>query len=179
MERFNPFNCDECGELISSNSRLIQHILSHRGTTVFCCEECEEVFLSESQLDQHTATLHTKAKTYECETCGKFFSHHRTLMEHVITHYEKPEFKCSHCKKEFYTKKSMTQHAKVHARRNFACEECGGKFKWKGDLMRHLRNIHSSEYRHKCRKCGTGFYHRDLLSEHKKIAHGEGRSTNL
>ncbi|KAK8405612.1 hypothetical protein O3P69_001850 [Scylla paramamosain] len=71
MEQIRTFECEECGEVVTSNSRLIQHLLSHRGATVFCCEECEEVFLSVSQLDQHTATLHSSAtKTYDCDECS-------------------------------------------------------------------------------------------------------------
>lgn len=174
MEEVSLFKCEECGEVVKSNSRLIQHLLSHRGATVFCCEECEEVFLSESQLDHHTSALHSdNVVSFECNQCGKCLSSKRGLKKHQLTHCEEKNFKCLECGKEFSTRKNLTQHLRVHSEREFECEDCGIQFKWKGDLLRHKKNIHSGIANYICNECGKGFVRKRHLERHISYSHGE------
>lgn len=180
MEGMKLFECEECGEILKSNSRLIQHLLSHRGATVFCCEECEEVFLSESQLDQHTLAIHTAAvQTFECDECGKCLASQRSLIAHKNMHNDERDYKCEECGKEFTSRKNLTQHLRVHSEREFECQECGLKFKWRGDLARHIRNIHSGIANHFCSFCGKGFVRKRHLERHVIYSHGNEESEDI
>ena len=54
----------------------------------------------------------------------------------------------------------------------FVCLSCGNKFNYKGDVQRHIRNIHTPQPKaacHICRKVFKTPYNRD---DHMRKAHG-------
>ncbi|MPC51225.1 Zinc finger protein 534 [Portunus trituberculatus] len=155
MAEVRKFECEECGEILNSRSKFIQHSLSHRGVSVFCCQNCEQLFYCEKQLEQHISlhmkqdrdltrhtNIHTQAKIHVCEECGRTFTHRSSFKQHMNIHTRAEQFSCDECDKVFYQKASLVKHKNIHAGIKYACDECDKHFNEKSHLKRH-KNVHT------------------------------------
>jgi hypothetical protein len=91
-----PFLCnvENCGKSYNNNGSLQHHLVSH-GERKYVCpyEDCEWAFFEEIRLQQHMRT-HTGERPFECNVCGKTFTHNATLYRHVDVHSKEKRFKC-------------------------------------------------------------------------------------
>lgn len=122
--------------------------------------------------------LHDKG--YQCSQCFKV----RESKEDAVAHVYKVHmcaslrrFQCSYCPKCYDNMKNLQTHVNAcHApTRMYACPTCPMKYKYPGDLKRHLsKNVCD---RHKsggfpCPKCGMMWYHQSALASHQRQCDG-------
>ena len=92
---------------------------------VSLCQQVEQI----SQL--------TMPKEKSCDLCPSTFVRRQSLYKHKQTHAGK-RFKCSHCKKSFSQKATLTQHSTIHSGgKSYTCSQCDKSFTQKGNLTKH------------------------------------------
>ena len=83
------------------------------------------------------------------EGCEREFATMRDLKYHMtIVHLSddsKPLLQCpvSGCLFETRNEKTLSQHSNVHSEKRFKCPHCESKFRWKWDINKHIRRLHS------------------------------------
>jgi KRAB domain-containing zinc finger protein len=79
-----PYTYDICGEGLSHNSNLQNHIRTHTGDKHDKCDICGKGFSKKGNLQTHIRT-HTGDKPYKCDICGKGFSQNSITLIRFIT----------------------------------------------------------------------------------------------
>ena len=72
------------------------------------------------------------------------------------------------------TEEKKENDLSLNARNNkeqHKCTECGAVLSTKGNLKRHMEEVHTNEKPHKCTECGGKYKSKDSLREHKKRKH--------
>ncbi|TMW52055.1 hypothetical protein DOY81_002835 [Sarcophaga bullata] len=126
---------------------------------------------------------------FSCSICKQSFSRKDTLQRHIKTIHENPQrkerqkpktpkkqerFLCTYCGGVFRSKCGLVRHVVIHTgERPFPCEICQKTFKRPEDLHMH-RIIHSDEKPHQCLQCGKAFKRSDKLKVHMRV-HSESR----
>lgn len=134
---------------------LNKHRNMHTDIT-YKCEKCGQILLNKESFYAHCTSHFTKKKSDPDEKCI-----------------------CDICKKNFKTKGSIRNHMLLHTGECFlrlipvvrienrmlifltfdvgkydhVCEQCGWKFKSKGNLKGHLASTHATEKPFKCDQC--------------------------
>lgn len=125
------FVCSVCQRNFSSHPLL----LLHRNRTLkkkHICSHCGEPFLIPSKLRDHERLVHSQSTSplHPCEVCGKAFRTPNLLKAHQLTHDE---------------------------RRDFACEQCPARFKFRFQLRKHLNGVHPTNFPYQCAFCEKKF----------------------
>ena len=97
--------------------------------------------------------IHTDARKYKCQQCGKAFKQRQGLRLHVVIHSVDRPFKCEYCSKTFTQHSALVRHTRTHtSARPFACRFCPAAFNDYSVLRRHMLGIHKlhnvAELRH-------------------------------
>ena len=74
-------HCSVCKLVFSSASLLDEHAKSYAGRMA-CCH-CNKTFGTTSKLRIHHRK-HSKEKPYQCQVCGKYYTHRNTLARHQL-----------------------------------------------------------------------------------------------
>ena len=77
-------------------------------------------------------------------------------------------FHCDQCDFTCYHQSDFQHHCSAHVEPKFKCEICGTGFTTKGNLNRHMKDIHSSIKPYSCYFCTMEFSRRDALISHLK-----------
>ena len=78
-----------------------------------------------------------------CSLCGKVCTTKWNLKTHEDWHKGKGYYPCKYCGKTFMATSSLQGHMSIHTGiKEFKCLICGREFGWKGDLKKHLNNVH-------------------------------------
>ena len=78
-----------------------------------------------------------------CSLCGKECTTKWNLKTHEDWHKGKGYYPCKYCGKTFMATSSLQGHMSIHTGiKEFKCLICGREFGWKGDLKKHLNNVH-------------------------------------
>ena len=150
--------------------------ISGGADSLWCvCELCGQSYNTLNKLKAHKYNKHKIAseETFECQECGKTFSHKFQLNKHKFVHQD-PSFECATCFKKFKTRKSLVRHYDLIHNKTPAtssmiqCPECPAKFSLQSNLNRHLKG-HSECY--KCSQCNVTFNRCDSLRRHLKLVH--------
>jgi hypothetical protein len=139
---------------------------------------CDTFFLSQKNFPSFSLSL------FFLSTCGATFSHASDLKKHRETHKprsQRKKWSCSHCAKEFLSKKGSAPHPAFvvlpptlcrlrlheakHTGDGFRCHLCSKVFTTNSYLTEHLR-IHSGERPFPCPKCNKRFAQRTNLTRH-------------
>jgi uncharacterized Zn-finger protein len=72
---------------------------------------------------------------YECTICNKSFVKKSYWKRHVLSHNGK--FACEKCDREFSHHHHLNQHMRVHREREYACDICGMKIRFKFNIKKH------------------------------------------
>jgi uncharacterized Zn-finger protein len=78
---------------------------------------------------------YNEPEKYECNICHKKFVKKSYWKRHELSHNEK--FKCKICGTEFMHNTHLTQHMRVHREREYACDICGMKIRFKFNIKKH------------------------------------------
>ncbi|CAH0602471.1 unnamed protein product [Chrysodeixis includens] len=177
----NISSCFQCGENISDQELLKEHIKSHE--VAVRCEECNRNFAHERSFAVHYQRVHLgcnvkpKAKdrprkaTWVCEVCGKKCMSNATLVYHQRVHTGEKPFQCSECPKKFSVFQRLQIHLRTHTgERPFKCSSCPKAFKHKAALNRHDR-VHSGIKPYQCAHCGKSFSQSNSCKLHVRTVH--------
>ncbi|KAJ8675113.1 hypothetical protein QAD02_010899 [Eretmocerus hayati] len=155
-----PLECEECGFTSINKNTMYSHKRKHRlarfendeHSSLFGCEECSFTTKSENALIIHVNKNHREPTTF--------------------TQLQPNLYQCDQCDYQSKNRYEM----KVHFTRkhtdawNYECEECGKKYKIKGDLTNHIRFQHR-EQPIICDVCGKTCGNSNSLYVHQKFAH--------
>ncbi|KAH7698476.1 Protein kinase, partial [Aphelenchoides avenae] len=112
---------------------------------------------------------------FKCVRCGREFSKHSALRQHMETHKDKLH-ECDQCEKMYKSRRARLQHMqKAHAEPGrFECDECGKICPNKPALNSHKR-VHKTHAEEPCEcdVCGTIHRHPVALAKHKRRAHSK------
>jgi uncharacterized Zn-finger protein len=87
-----------------------------------------------------------QSNSWHCETCNKYFTTKRSLINHEqFVHKKIRPFKCTLCNKKFSQKCNLQVHIRGfhNKERPFKCRLCKRKFTQSSNLIKHLRSVHS------------------------------------
>uniref|UniRef100_A0AAG5DC24 Protein krueppel n=1 Tax=Anopheles atroparvus TaxID=41427 RepID=A0AAG5DC24_ANOAO len=173
-----PFECKECiaeGATVRScktvsslHNHFRSHLYPHR------CETCGKRFLRKSLLATHRESH--KDEVYNCDECGRQFSHRKTWHNHVVRHMamRTGQFKCNVCDKVFGSKSRLVRHLQVHTgERPYGCRYCSKRFTDRHQLQCHTEK-HVRDKECYCEVCGDKFPDHRKLEEHKIAKHLRG-----
>ena len=157
--------CPKCNFPIYSPYHLQQHNLLYHTTTNkesfrngknFSCSKCKTLFFIERYKDEHEKSCQKEdieqiIEEFNCIECDQNFINADMLKHHSKIHTKKPSFKCSYCHIAFDTKQSITQHERIHDRKQydlskFICGYCNQEFNQENDLYEH-EGIHINQLR--------------------------------
>jgi uncharacterized Zn-finger protein len=115
-----------------------------------------------------------RAKSYECDDCGKTFSQKDKLKQHMRIHKEENPHKCNQCGKVLSNASSMKVHYRSHTgEKPYSCDVCGHAFSTSGNRNAHKRKVHKDESLYSCNQCEFTSTFFGSLKKHKKRKHHE------
>ncbi|KAM8727161.1 uncharacterized protein AB9X84_000964 isoform 1-T1 [Acanthopagrus schlegelii] len=140
------------------------------GVDSTCCKVCGRTFSYHGFLINHVET-HADNDNLLCGVCGKPMPDGKHLLDHLQTHI-KPHV-CQSCGKSFRRRIELEDHTRSHTgERPFICKLCGKSFSRSGNLVLHMRT-HTSEKPFRCSVCGNCFNFRSALIRHSRTHTGE------
>jgi uncharacterized Zn-finger protein len=109
----------------------------------FKCGHCNKKFKTKLTLSQHIER-HSTLRPFQCGQCNKKFKTKPDISSHMLVHSDVRPFSCDKCDGSFKSKSELKMHGLVHSNaRSFKCM-CSVKFKRKGDLVSHMKVVHSN-----------------------------------
>lgn len=168
-----PFECPECGKILTSRSGIRRHKLAHEGIKKFQCPFCEKSFVRKDAMNSHLITHTVRAqKKFSCNICDKSFPQLGCLKNHEMSHNPAKPYACSKCDTTFRRLGDFNKHRLTHERKpEFICTICPKFFLSMGGLKYHM-SVHAGEEPYACEVCNKRFIHSSNLRRHVFRHHG-------
>ena len=107
------------GSVSQERSSLERHGRTKCAGLRFVCPQCQCALSSLGGLTDHVKHVHRKLTSYQCEHCGKGYSHRNNYLDHLATHIGIKIYICSICQQQFTLKCSLKTHMlRFHSKRN-------------------------------------------------------------
>lgn len=148
VHRTEMLKCPKCPEILTSQYLKKRHLaMVHDVKKLqFSCDQCEQVYTMKSRLVQHQLRTHLKQKTIACEVCGFKVFNNDLLKRHMVRHDDSRPFECKFCQKTFQRKKTLDIHIRIHTNdKRYVCKECGRAFVQVTSWKLHMRVHHGDE----------------------------------
>ncbi|XP_073462925.1 uncharacterized protein [Aquarana catesbeiana] len=137
MEEEAQYDCDACGERLTSKEDLIRHKAINHAVKRYPCPICGIQYDYKSQFIIHQRA-HTGEKPFVCQECGAKFGHKSSYLVHERRHKEGKTFECDKCDRRFDKKCELVKHEKTHLqKKRHKCHKCGKRYSNRSTLMRH------------------------------------------
>ncbi len=104
--------------------------------------------------------------------CGKIYYSMAAWVHHVITIHGRRD--CTYCIRAMDKPFMLIRHIRTHTgEKPFVCSytQCGKRFAARGNLRRHVKNVHERAKSYGCRICGVQMSRLKHLLEHAKMFH--------
>ncbi|XP_068087026.1 zinc finger protein 664-like [Anabrus simplex] len=162
--------CNVCGNVLSENSGLLQHLKRYKDDPTLKCHHCGKLFDSGSSLSEHLR-IHS---LLVCGFCRKCFTKRNMLSERMLLHNGRIGYDCTLCNKKFRNSWHLTNHMLTHTggEKPYCCSICGKSHSRKNNLEVHMR-FHTGEKPYRCSVCGKRHSRKNSLAIHMRIHTGE------
>ncbi|EAT32734.1 AAEL015045-PA [Aedes aegypti] len=152
-----PFYCETCErEFPTLLETKLHYAEQHTQQKTWDCDhpDCTEQFASHQALRQHKIKVHDPNYTKPqprvsiCEACGDSFDNSQKLRRHRYAVHETEEkpYMCEICFLRFSLPHKLKKHMLRHENiRSHVCPYCGVAKVTKGELVSHIKNVHSKE----------------------------------
>ncbi|CAL4065705.1 unnamed protein product [Meganyctiphanes norvegica] len=168
-----PYKCKKCDIQFDLFSPFSRHLSSHEITEGKCCKICNKILSSEINLKRHML-IHT-GKPFICEVCGRGFTGHYMLRDHLLNQHNQPTkkeelqtyFQCSACKSFLASSGALA----YHQAREHTCDHCKEKWPCRASLRNHVMADHDNIQKNYngqivCRFCDETFLYRHSYINH-------------
>ena len=148
----------------------------HDPNQTFQCDTCGEVLDTKSKLWYHKSTRHAVQKEMTCEIDGQVFGD-KGKYDHHRKYYHSGEVQCDKCPKICGSLKALNRHVIFHTAekdKKFPCDKCEKRFLSMRHLKAHDMNVHLKTRPYHCRyNCG-GMSYNDISNRatHERKKHG-------
>ncbi|KAG8308307.1 hypothetical protein J6590_002396 [Homalodisca vitripennis] len=124
------------------------------------CVRCRKVFTIKGNLRRHVLYECGQPPRYKCELCGTTTTRRNTLRRHKPCDGIAVYHTCPRCPKQFKYKNNMMRHLRLecHKEPSFTCDSCARRFTQKSSLIRH--------------QCPKVYKHKKHLQRHLKYECG-------
>lgn len=124
-EMEDPFLCKLCQKRFGTEKALCMHVTRH--LVGHACPLCGLALATRSEIHRHLMTKHSsRTKDYKCDVCSKVF------FTEVSLRHSKPSLKSNF-------QSELNRHAVFHSDVMYSCKQCDEKFKWKKQLLKHIK----------------------------------------
>ncbi|XP_041377490.1 zinc finger protein 236-like [Gigantopelta aegis] len=170
-----PFKCELCEKAFNQKVNLRAHMSVHTGLREFKCHICHKEFSLKGNLNKHIR-IHTDERPFKCNICGRSFKVKEYLIQHRLTHSNELPFACGQCGRRFKLQEYADRHTlKCDGTRTSICEQCGMTYATRGDLNRHIDEVHPEMKPYQCGNCSKRFKLKSYLQQHE-LSHSSGRN---
>ena len=151
----NQHICPDCGKSFWQKECFRIHCLTEHASAkeqakvkVECQHPgCNYSSFLKRNVDKHYDRIHLQIKKHVCPTCGQSFAFKQKMIEHINgIHLLIKPFKCDICDFATAYRNTHYEHRKVaHGTQRFECPHCNHVARYKGNLRKHVQNVHKTE----------------------------------
>ena len=134
------YRCQDCEFKTKSRGNLWRHKKTVHDGHIFSCKQCEFKTKSEGNLWRHKKSVHEdQILVFKCKLCEFTAKYHEQLKRHKTDIHENKDPLKSDQVDKAEADNTETVHLKVE---KYNCEWCDMEFTQKGNVKRHIKNVH-------------------------------------
>ncbi|XP_070517990.1 protein jim lovell isoform X5 [Cardiocondyla obscurior] len=162
------------------------------------CLKCGKSYAWKTSLQRHLSTVCGTQHKFFCNLCGYTTNRKDVLVRHMrhvhqrfamgndcwnvhssgtMHHHMYKRYLCPHCKKIFATKSLLKSHIRFRCKMNpchatLSCSFCPYKSVYKGNMERHVKNVHSTgTFTFRCELCTFRSNYSFCIRRHMRTFH--------